>query len=76
MRITSKRTVSAVQVLKGAQVLLESANIEMFTGEEPQALGQQRRGELELQMPPFALGDKEEDAAEYSSSLSTTCTFN
>jgi hypothetical protein len=62
MSITIKRTGSAVQVLEGAQTLPEGTVVELFTGEELQALNQQRRAELELQMPSFIRGDEDEDA--------------
>jgi hypothetical protein len=36
--------------------------VELFTGEELQALNQQRRAELDIQMPSFIRGDEDEDA--------------
>jgi hypothetical protein len=62
MSITIKRTGSAVQVLEGAQTLPEGTVVELFTGEELQALNQQRRAELDTQMPSFIRGDEDEDA--------------
>jgi hypothetical protein len=62
MSITIKRTGSAVQVLEGAQTLPEGTVVELFTGEELQALNQQRRAELDIQMPSFIRGDEDEDA--------------
>jgi hypothetical protein len=62
MSITIKRTGSAVQVLEGAQTLPDGTIVELFTGEELQALNQQRRAELDIQMPSFIRGDEDEDA--------------
>jgi hypothetical protein len=62
MSITIKRTGLAVQVLEGAQTLPEGAVVELFTGDELHALEQQRRAELEIQMPSFIRGDEDEDA--------------
>jgi hypothetical protein len=62
MSITIKRTGSAVQVLEGAQTLPDGTVVELITGEELQALNQQRRAELDIQMPSFIRCDEDEDA--------------
>jgi len=64
MSITIKRTGSTIQVLEGVHTLPEGTEVELFTVEELQALDQQRRAELELQIPSFIRGDEDEDAEE------------
>lgn len=64
MSITVKRTGSTIQVLEGVHTLPEGTEVELFTVEELQALDQQRRAELELQIPSFIRGDEDEDAEE------------
>ena len=64
MRITIKRTGTAVHVLEGAHTLPEGTPVQLFTGEELQGLEQERRAMLDLQMPSFIRGDEDEDAGE------------
>jgi hypothetical protein len=64
MRITIKRTGTAVHVLEGAHTLPEGTPVQLFTGEELYGLEQERRAMLDLQMPSFIRGDEDEDAGE------------
>jgi hypothetical protein len=64
MSITIKRTGTAVQVLEGAHTLPEGTAVQLYTSTELQALEQDRRALVELQMPSFIRGDEDEDAAE------------
>lgn len=64
MRITIKRTGTAVHVLEGAHTLPEGTPVQLFTGEELYGLEQERRAMLDLQMPSFISGDEDEDAGE------------
>jgi hypothetical protein len=64
MSITIKRTGTAVQVLEGVNTLPEGTAVQLYTSTELQALEQDRRALVELQMPSFIRGDEDEDAAE------------
>ena len=64
MSVIIKRTGTVVQVLEGAHTLPEGTPVHLYTRKELQAMGEDRRGLVELQMTSFIRDDEDEDAAD------------